>query len=217
MNLEFAFFDYTSRELVIHGLIVVTNIFLVFGAYALKRDEREFKYTNFLFIMSILLLIYSVLRIFLPKVSPSVTVVITNQDMTIGFLYSFVRTSAVPSILQGLLGISFILFGGASKKYYGNLILISGVFAILAAIISLSNNGILSNFTWFNADEAQTYINSTFITLSWIYYGLAAIALIFILAYSIQAYQKLLIIYGILLVVQSVIYVENFISAYGFI
>jgi len=105
MTISF-YYEPTIYSILISALWIFRDTTLVLWARTMKKRGTQSKYTNFLLIMGIFLLAWSILFVFLPGVRISYyTESEFNMFVTIIFLYNF-----IPIILGVFLGVALSLY-----------------------------------------------------------------------------------------------------------
>ncbi|MHA2429627.1 MAG: hypothetical protein ACXACC_01205 [Promethearchaeota archaeon] len=116
-------------------LPVVAFIFLIIGCSDLKKDERNFESVNFLNIIGIILLAWSIGSQFLPSIMYSYSM----PEYYIGLSY-VVSLAILSHAVYIIFGVALIIFGSKNKEHWGSLNLSAGILLTISWGLSLTYN-----------------------------------------------------------------------------
>jgi hypothetical protein len=191
MSLTFDFFHFSTFTLLRLGVDVIIYCFFVLGIYHLRKKEL-IKYSDSLFIISIIVLCYSISLFFIPAVR--VEGQWTWPDLQYGFSYDFTVFRSIPASLNIILGISMIITGMKNQLVNRMLFQLSGVILILRASLDFFNYSFFYYTAWFYSQNLSGYI-PTFNTLLTITLLVQALYFLTFLAFSFKSKQRYFILY----------------------
>ncbi len=169
-------------------LPVVAFIFLIIGCSELKKDERNFESVNFLNIIGIILLAWSIASQFLPSIMFSYTM----PEYYIGL--SYLATLAILNhAIHIMFGIAFIIFGSKNREQGGALSLSAGILLTTSWGLSLTYN---LGF-------------GTILIIRWIILILSVVGAILILVYTILIKKVFMIIFAAFLLGYGILNLLN--------
>jgi hypothetical protein len=189
MALSF-YYDFTIYSILISALWIFRDTTLVLWTQTMKKRVTKSKYINYLHIMGIILLSWSIVSVFLPKVSISLYTESEFQTYnTILFIYDL-----IPIILGVFLGVTLSLYfykiyGQHNKKAYlgPGLFLLGYIIYLFFMIISYSI--LIFDSTLFDATY-EAYLIGNIITRC-----LPVVGFCFIFLYSIYINNDFIIMF----------------------
>ncbi|MFX0018243.1 MAG: hypothetical protein ACFFAK_08725 [Promethearchaeota archaeon] len=169
-------------------LPVVAFIFLIIGCSDLKKDERNFESVNFLNIIGIILLAWSIVSQFLPSIMFSYSM----PEYIIGLTY-VASLAVLNHAIYIIFGIAFIIFGSKNKEHWGSIGLSAGILLITSWGLSLTYN---LGF-------------GTILIIRWIILILSLVGAILILVYTILLKKVFMIIFAAFLLSHGILNLLN--------
>ena len=210
MTLVFDFFGFFGASLIqwlFFILLLSSFLFLILGSNDLKKND--YNSTMILFLAGIFLLVWRALYLFIPNISG---ISPTDMERLLGFIYSFILMSGLINVvLYMLLGIGCIKLGSKNRDNGGIVVLLGGIFFLVAWIFNLIVIILQKYGGWYNLTFLFEILGILEI-LSWFVLVISLFAVVLIFVYSIMIKRPLFIVFAVLFLAAHLLQLLSYIG-----